>query len=779
MTNDDDKLRINPGYPFGQLVKALSGAGALAAARVNQWQQVLTGLLDGTLRVGSPTPVAGTPQWVTLDVVHGGFATGNLAAAGPLQAHEVETLASLSRSPKATDRAALNMYFLGDAGRSGLVTMLADGCYRVQVPEEAALLVAAWLIRRGEAERAGTLIEAITPFFDRLRFYPAPSARPMRSGAAVFVQTAGDSVKSLRAKIPQPSVQRMNESIQIWAPLYDRAVALFLETVEGEPPALQTTESGDLARGPGGQPIVSGGWPCRHYPDDWRIRARKLDDEYKHARAENRLCGKPDRPKENFARLRGYLAICVRDPAALTGRDVGSIRRILASCLTRHGAPGSSRLQGTRANQARDAARSPHHLIARVVVERLEEYPQDEGVPDLTSALAPVSPAGESLPDSIVAKTVRCLEAPIGVLIEKGVVTSSETMARVLPLLTARVRAAAIDDPELRRVYEAVYAAFRRRRTLLLLDLKSQVKLGELPWVAAVEPWVGSDQASRDAARTTLVQAATLAISAFPHTIVPNRLVKELRSLASAAEVSLPLVDELASDIFMGAFSENFLRAAQVSARVLRGTLYERYYGIPCDRVLGLDDVEKKRFGAPISPGFASLCEELAGATARGSSSVARNGTIIEQAQILTTHNLAALFNEFGLATSLPLPQLARQCFKWICRRQQMKINEWRGRLQMMKNSAYAWRQLVFFLSLVDAPEVRAFVDWSADYLIEQTDGFCQRFEPVVAGLRFVVAGNHFGADGQAGPCGRRFLGWSVERHWLLPPGNEIESARN
>ena len=779
MTNDDDKLRINPGYPFGQLVKALSGTGDLAAARVKQWQQVLTGLFDGTLRVGSRTPVAGTPPWVTLDVVHGGFATGNLAAAGPLQAHEAEALASLTRPPKATDRTALNLYFLGDAGRSGLVTMLADGCFRVHVPEEGALLVAAWLIRRGEAERAGTLIEAITPFFDRLRFYPVPSPRPMRSGTAVFIQTAGEAVKSLCAKRPQTSVQRMNESIQIWTPLYDRTVALFLETVEGEIPAFRTTDSGDLARGPNGQPIVSGGWPCRRYPDGWRIRAEGIADEYRNARAKNRLCGKPESPKENFARLRGYLATCVRDPGAMTGRDVGTIRRILASCVTRHGAPGSSRLQSTRANQARDAARSPHHLIALVVAERLEASPQDEGVADLTSALAPVSSAGEPLPDSIVAKAVRCLEAPIGVLIEKGVVTSSEAMARALPLLTARVRAAAIEDPELRRVYEAVYAAFRRRRSLLLLDLASQVKLGELPWVAAVEPWVGSDQASRDAARATLVQAATLAISAFPHTIVPNRLVKELRSLASGAGISLPLVDELASDIFMGAFSENFLRAAQVSARILRGTLYERYYGLPFDRVQGLDDIEKKRFGVPSSPGFASLCEELAGATARGSRSVARNGTIIEQAQILTTHNLAALFNEFGLAGSLPLPQLARRCFKWICRRQQMKVNEWRGRLQMMKNTAYAWRQLVFFLSLVDPSEVAAFIDWSAGHLNEQTADFRQRFEPVLAGLRFVVAGGHIGVDGQAGPDGRRFLGWSVGRHWLLPPGNEREGARN
>ena len=48
-------------------------------------------------------------------------------------------------------------------------------------------------------------------------------------------------------------------------------------------------------------------------------------------------------------------------------------------------------------------------------------------------------------------------------------------------------RAAGIDDPSLRLLYGAVYAAFRRRRSLLLLDLAHQVRLEELPWVRAIE----------------------------------------------------------------------------------------------------------------------------------------------------------------------------------------------------------------------------------------------------------------------------------------------------
>jgi len=771
MADDDDKLRINPGYPLHQLAKALTGAGGRAAERVRQWQQVIRGLFDGTLRVGSRTPVAFTPVWVTPEVVHGGFATGNFAAGGPLQPHELERLASLARRPKTGERTALNRHFAGDSGRAELEAMLAEGRFRVQVPEEGALLAAAWLTRRGEADRAAKVIATIGPFFDRLRFYPIPHPRPLRSGEDVFVQTAGDSVERLRKKKPQPSVERMNEAIRVWTPLYDRAVALFLETVEGEVPGFRRSDSGELVRGQNGHPVVAGGWPCRRYPEGWRARALKLLDEYRAARSQNQLCRKPEKPKENFARLRGYLEKCAGDPASLAGRDVGMIRKIIASFVTRHGVPGSGELQKTRAEQAHTAARPAHTTLAHLVADRLEQYPQDEGVPDLTGVLAPIS--GEPLPESIASKAMRCLEAPIGSLIEKRLVPSSEAMARVLPALASRARAAAIRDPELRRVYEAVYLAFRRRRSLLLLDLESQVKLGELPWIAAVEPWIGSDETSREAARGTLKHASVLAIGTFPQTLLPNKLVGEMRTLAAAAGLSLPLVDELACDIFMGAFSGTFLRAAKVAAQLLRGSLYERYFGLPFDRVLALDDVAKNDPGAPTSPGFAALCEELARVTAEERRSVARNGTIIEQAQILTTHNLAALFEELGLAKSLQLGELARRVFQWVCRRQQMKISYWRAQLQMMKNTAYAWRQMLFYLSLAGGAEVSAFATWSAAHLEEQRPDFRSRFEPVLAGLRAAIAGERFGPDGlHAASGGRRFLGWSVGRHWLLPPGN-------
>lgn len=61
----------------------------------------------------------------------------------------------------------------------------------------------------------------------------------------------------------------------------------------------------------------------------------------------------------------------------------------------------------------------------------------------------------------------------------------------------------------------ANYEAFRRRRSLVMLNLEKQVQLSELPWVAAVETdRVASQNASQDALRA--LSAMTLRHSPEP-----------------------------------------------------------------------------------------------------------------------------------------------------------------------------------------------------------------------------------------------------------------------
>lgn len=787
MTEDEqDKLRANPGYALTQLAKALLSKGENAAKHVQQWQQVITGMANGALQVGSRAPVAAMPPWVTLEVIHGGFATGGAAAGGKLKQFEVEKARELKQigltsqekgdSLGADCRAALNLYYVSEDGRAELSEMLKSGCFRVQVPEEAALLIATWLMEHGENDRATELLETLGLFFDGLRFYPEPNERPLRpiSEDTVYLRTAGYCVTKLREKRQQQSVVKMNESIKVWTPLYDRAVNLFLETLEGDIPELERDQSTkELARNANGQPTAKGGWPCKRYPDGWDARAKELLKDHERASESSIVCKKFLKPKENYSRLRHYLEIACNDKAKLSARDIGSIRKILASYVTAHGAPGSERLLATRSMQTELANRPLHTTLARVLAERLEHESADEGVADIERLLVPLTAdeaakssikPGYELPPSITQKALGCAEGSIKWLIQQNLITSSESMAIVLPMLTGRIRASRIEDANLSRVFEAVYRAFRKRRSLLLLNLESQVRIEELPWISAIQPWIGSHEESKSAAHAALTRAAATAISSFPQTIIPNKLVKELRALAKDAELKVPIVDELAADIFTGSFSANYLESAHDAGRLLRGTLYERYYGVDYAQILKLDDLEQK-WKVKVSPGFARICNELAHQLNEQQigRSVAFNGAIIEQAQILTTHSLASLWKAVDLATELQheLPELARSCYRWVCHQLQISQVSRRSELKSTKNCAYAWRQMLFYISLCSKDEQEQFLSWTDEHFEKQSDEFKTRFRPAQHGLRAVARGDRFDNYGKHSAGGIRFLGWS------------------
>ncbi len=95
--------------------------------------------------------------------------------------------------------------------------------------------------------------------------------------------------------------------------------------------------------------------------------------------------------KENYSILRRCLQTCVRDRHQLTARELGLVRKVLASYVTRHGLPGSDRLRIMRHEQRLNVSRPPHHQIAGVLVQRLERFFQDEGTPDVHLALKPLS----------------------------------------------------------------------------------------------------------------------------------------------------------------------------------------------------------------------------------------------------------------------------------------------------------------------------------------------------------------------------------------------------
>ncbi len=788
-TEAGEAVLVGVGYPLFQLAKALTTAGdhadpatrQRARQRVAEWIAVFEGMVTGTLMVGSRTPLAGVPAWATLKVVTGGFATGELLAAGPLEPHEQALLEQFPAAEAADARRVLNQYYLSEAGLAALQAALASGCYEVTVPEEGALLVVAWLLQQGDQDRARELLTILGPWFGHLRFYPIPTTRPRPLESRVFLQSVGDTVARLQTIKPNPRLLAQHEAITIWTPLYDQTVQLFLETVHGELPSLQCDADGQWQRGADGKFPVQGGWPCQHYPADWTDRADALLAEYDALRAIHKYCRRPDRAKDSFAQLRSYLQRSIADPTALTARDVGRIRLILARYLTKHGPPAAPQRQAVRAQQAKQVAAPTFQQIATYIIARLQLFPQTQGLDDLTPVTQPLTaaeatqwqlPAETLLPPSLQRKVERALQAPIDVLVERGLVTSGEVVARLLPQVTAEISSIGFTDPHLRRLYVAIYAAFRRRRSLLLLNLAQQIQFEELPWVAALEPLRHQGQATQAVARQTLIEVTDVTVTAFPHTILPNKLLQELRMLTQSAALDLPLVDEIAADIFMGEFSSKFLEAAKRAGTLLENTLYATYYGIDYAAIRALPSAPPAKqswFKSTTHSPFVKLCAKRADVVL-GTWDPATNGMIIEQQQILTTQNLAVLFAELQLSDLLQpqLAELAQRCFQWICRHQQLKTDHWHAQLIQLKKSAYAWRQLIFFLAVLPSPAVAEFLGWAEAYLDQQPEPFRSRFRPALTGLQLAAQGQTPERVGAAKEEARRLLGWSKQRHWLL-----------
>jgi hypothetical protein len=781
--------QVNPGYAGFQLAKAFTTSNEhkdpatreRAQQKILKWLKALRGLLSGQIEVGSRAPVKEIPAWAMLEVLKGGFATGNLHAGGLLLPHERELLKNLDVPASAEPRGVLNTWCLSEEGLRQMRQQLLSRRYDVNVPEEGALLAITWLADNNHTDATQQIIDTLAPFFDRLRFYPVPSNRARTYGSKVFVQTVSDSIEQLKSLKPQTRLLVQQETVQVWTPIYDRMVSLFLETVTGTLPDLRRGNEGKPLPPEKGRFAVEGGWPCQIYPQGWQQRARVLLEEIELAGKQHKLSTMPRRAHDSFALLRDYLARCVADPRQLNGRDVGKIRLILAGSLAKRGTPDSDACRMHRSRQLADVSALSFRDIANALIARLQEYPAEEGIEDVDNIMRPLIqaeaagaklPVARPLPPSLQRKIGRALCADVNDLIHRGVITSGEALARVLPQLTAGLCSAGFKDSTVQHLYASIYHAFRRRRSLLLLNLESQIKIDELPWVAALNRFRRSDASAQTTCRNALQDITLLTLTAFPHAIIPNKLLQELRALARGAELDLPLLDELAADIFMGQFSSKFVAAAHIAADVLQGTLYQNYFGIDFATVRRLPILKEVKGVArpPASQDqFAQLCTDRAGVGSTGG--VARNGMVIEHQQILTSQNLAVLLSGLGITERLAdhLPVMAKRCFTWICRRQQMKIIKGHAGLIMLKNTAYAWRQMIFYLSFISKEQLNEFLSWAETHLRAQREPFQSRFRPAFIGLILAAQGISLDDPSAQSQGAQRFLGWSTQKHWLFP----------
>jgi hypothetical protein len=687
-----------------------------------------------------PPAAAGYPAWVTPQVTHAGFVTGVALAA--LKPDDVPNQTVL-------DGPLLD-------------TMLDSGLYHVQYPEHGALLVVAALRRAGDHAAADALLGQLRPYFDALRLYPEAANVPVRPTPTVSVSTVQDARAALRATIAdienpaKRQVKCQASALTGWVPFRHKLLALFARTVVcGHMPEYERTSAPTVIGGffhkgrvrPGRKYVPgcghrSCGWPLQQLDcPGWTADAAALLQEYEE------LCRTTLNVYRNGSSMH-TLATCLREcvggsSKTMLPRMVGLLRDVLAGWQSTRGVPGSSPVFDQYVagiNKCRNAVVTRTKTVVqacRVLLTRLDAFDNSRGIEHPDSVLVDFTDDDDvtrlAVPKSLHHIVERTVETTAGDLVTRGLVTSAEMLAAIVQPLTASATCNAITDVALQRLQYALRVAFCHRRSLLLLNLKHQTTFTDLPWVPPLLALCAGDtNVEAHAARNVLVELLSVMFTAFPHTIVPNKLLQSIRTLCTTAKIeNVPLVDEIAADIFMHAFTPKFLVAARIAA-VTAGDLYCKYYNIGDEYARLLD----ARFQASE---FAALCASTVTGGMRYS--VVHNAMIIERQQILTTQNLAVLL------PLLPQPvdyaAMATKSWNWICAHVDdvFMYAYLMSTLTLRKDVAYAWRQCVYYLSHVEEPHA-------------VVDGWANDKHGILDGLKQVME------TGTASP--KPFLGWVV-----------------
>lgn len=794
---------------------------ARALAKLAAWQHSLLGMQEGRIRVGSRTPNAGVPAWVTPEVLHGGFASGGLAAGGGARAHEQVWQAQLQagqalgtspqdcaqiqlldvpRAPRRTlptklNRAALNDWFMTEAGFAQLLRWLDDGCWRIRVPEEGALLVVAWLLREGHDTHAERLLRTLSPWWGQLRFFPMPAATPMAPVQTVSVTGAAEVMATLNALQTPPAVMAQHEAIHIWRPRQDALVSLWLAAVDGEVPQLLP-----------GTREAAGGLPVAMPPADWRAQAAAWLAGMRQDLAAHPRCTAHRKAKHPMAQMQRLLERVLGD-VPLADAERLQLRFLIACQVSAHGVPGSAQHQQWRAAQVAQADTVWRANWAGALAQRLQAqgpYGDGDGMLNLAACLhnanAAEAQATQHVPEGTVVwrslrrKIKRAYQADVPSLVAQGVVPSSEVLASLLPALTGEQWAARMPDAASARLMGALWRAFRRRRSLLLLNFESQVRFHELPWVLRLlrkgdEPaGAGGDATgTHDVATMTgmgqanalaqLNAAAQLALTQFPQSPFPNPMLWELGALGEQGGWATPWVEEIAADIFMGRFVPKFGCAVHAVLPWLRGSLYARYYRIDAQALHAavMPAVEAERAQAAYSasarsaPNNQALKQASKQAIARWNDmpdpfvahlrqrvgvpaqdgGIAVNGAVVEQMLVVSTANLAPLAMHFDWArTPARWQAAATQAFAHLCAQLQLPVRadeagqpDARVLAERVRRAGASWRQVVFLLSLLPAAEQAQTLQAMATHL-PQSHHVAGALRPMLADLRACVTGD-------------------------------------
>lgn len=600
------------------------GCNLLAASK--RALEVIEGVTMRGVRIGERTD-GHWKAWITPDIASGGFSTGKHLAGGPTKPHEMaltEKHAICSASGfwyrSTMRRRAINRWCLTTrAGRTWLLDLSRSGLYRVPTAEEGCLMAIVILEEAGIS--AEHLIEEVSPWFHLLRFFPEPAETAAPDGSISSVRSVGDLLSASTALLHRFEDKMVSDQLRrtavenIYFPTYKTVVE------DARRFCVRWSARVNTAAAPEDD-------PCCLAPGV-ALRLATMRANLVLFGFEKKL------RRSSLSKLFDALEVVV-----LHGDQT---RQTFVEHIQRHIDAASARLARRCSNSIPPTADlSPRrqaflHQLRGLV----QELKQNES-PSSGLSVDRVADMSNRFPlFSIEIRSVTL--GTLGELAQAGVLGSSETLALQAVGVAVKHRATHFAPEEARTLALHLLATFMKRRSRLLLQLATQVRVSEIPWFGALaEAFEAkkSDGQSDEVARPVNPVAREVFrahLTCFAGTQTPNRLVRLLGEYLECKG----LVKEIAADIFEGAFRGTFGAQAKQREEILGpGTPYGDYYaGV----LVNFPRDAASRTFSMWELGGSKLSIEEAESEVCSSSAVVKNGITIERVAATTTHNLLHL----------------------------------------------------------------------------------------------------------------------------------------
>ena len=566
-------------YLLGQIKNVVS------QEKKNDSVDALVGALEGKFKHGSRNPDIRYPEWFTKRVAHGGF------YAGPkYELKKGENNVMILNNPEE---------MLKYANMIEYISHNLDG------PEPLMIPTIAYLENNGKIKEANELKELIRPYVDNIRFYPIaeeimktkkkPNVFASLETIYQFTKWCTDYINKNNKKLKE--LERISRKKTLEMEL----IKLFNETKpEGEYKE----------------------WPMQKISQIWLDEAQKL---YKN----NGWYG------GNFKRKRGILYNLwiilekvikqkiiqehSRRINSITGLDISRIKYYLYCAKCKKYIDMNSYLINNREKIEN--------------IEKLEKCLRESKETRLELIMYENIKEQYNVEEVVLNKLNKCVLYPIEELRDFGYIPSSEVFVELAQPMEAFLQTIDFDFKEDITVEEhlkfLLYKSFKNMRSLLLLNLESQLKINEIPQYNVLCKVYKRDKSSNSLILSKLL--LSYYTEWFPGDIMPNRVVKMFYNLLKSEDKNLGLCEEIACDIFQRRFGEKYDTSLNIAKKNMINTLYSEYFE--------LDTMYKNPQN--LTNLSLTLKEKYYGnGDFRWTNS---NGQQIHASMVLTTHNLTQL----------------------------------------------------------------------------------------------------------------------------------------